>query len=63
MKKFIEKKEWFGNGFRTWDGFECPRCGGVFDPDAILFEKGKLTCPSCFWAEGEAEAKVDWNNP
>lgn len=53
-------KNYFDNGFRQWDGYRCPECKGVFDPDNLLTireidedraEDYTIVCPSCFYED------------
>lgn len=57
--EFIEVKDYFDNGYKTWDGCECPNCHRVFDPDSLTTVRNqggdnadyRCVCPVCYFTE------------
>ena len=49
-------KNYFDNGFKTWDGWKCPECTKIFSPDRLLSiqdvdhesDRFGLVCPGCY---------------
>ena len=49
--ELVTAKAHFDNGYRIWDGLECPFCGEVYDPDSVKDEE--------YYPDGINGEKVD----
>ncbi len=51
--RFIIIPRYFDNGYHKWDGFRCPKCGRVNDPDETSNPDVLFHCPGCGFESNE----------